>query len=74
MAGPDHDQMPKVRDAIRLVEAHGWHWIHTRGNHRHFVHPELPGKVTIAGKSSQQLAEGTWKSILRQARIHPGDD
>ena len=66
--------MPKVRDAIRLVEAHGWHWVDTRGSHRQFVHPELRGKVTIAGKPSQQLAEGTWKSILRQAGIDPGDE
>lgn len=37
----------------------------TRGSHRHFVHPERPGLVTIAGKPSAQLAEGTWRSILR---------
>ena len=66
--------MPKVRDAIRLVEAHGWRWVHTRGSHRQFVHPDMPGKVTIAGRPSHQLAEGTWKSILRQARIDPGDE
>jgi predicted RNA binding protein YcfA (HicA-like mRNA interferase family) len=46
----------------------------TRGSHRQFIHPDWPGKVTIAGKPSQQLAEGTWKSILRQARINPGDE
>jgi predicted RNA binding protein YcfA (HicA-like mRNA interferase family) len=66
--------MSKVREAIRLVEAHGWHWVRTRGSHRQFVHAERPGNVTIAGRPSEQLAEGTWKSILRQARIDPGDD
>jgi predicted RNA binding protein YcfA (HicA-like mRNA interferase family) len=66
--------MPKVRDAIRVVEAHGWLWARTHGSHRQFVHPNLPGTVTIAGKPSRQLAEGTWKSILRQARIDPGDE
>jgi len=63
--------MPKVRDAIRLVEAHGWRWARTRGSHRHFVHSERPGLVTIAGKPSAQLAQGTWRSILRQAGIDP---
>jgi predicted RNA binding protein YcfA (HicA-like mRNA interferase family) len=66
--------MPKVRDAIRLVEAHGWLWARTNGSHRQFVHPNRPGTLTIAGKPSRQLAEGTWKSILRQARIDPGDE
>jgi predicted RNA binding protein YcfA (HicA-like mRNA interferase family) len=70
---PEHLEMPKVRDAIRLVEAHGWRWVRTRGSHRQFVHPHRPGTVTIAGRPSRQLAEGTWKSILRQAGIQPGD-
>jgi len=66
--------MPKVREAIRLVEAHGWHWLRTRGSHRQFIHPGRPGKVTIAGKPSSEIAAGTWKSILRQAGIDPGDE
>ncbi|MDP9244736.1 MAG: type II toxin-antitoxin system HicA family toxin [Chloroflexota bacterium] len=66
--------MPKVRDAIRFVESHGWRWIPTRGSHRHFVHPECPGLVTIAGKPSRDLAAGTWRSILRQAGIEPQDE
>jgi len=65
--------VPKVRDAIRLVELHGWHQVRMKGSHRHFVHPGRPGLVTIAGKPSADLATGTWRAILRQAGIDPKD-
>ena len=56
--------MPKVRDAIRIVEQDGWRLVRTRGSHRQFRHPEKPGKVTIAGHPSIDLLTKTWKSIL----------
>ena len=61
--------MPKVRDAIRIVEEDGWRWVRTRGSHRHYKHAEKPGTVTIAGRMSADLAPGTWNSILKQAGI-----
>ena len=64
-------RMPKVRDAIRLVESAGWVWVRTRGSHRQYRHLDRPGKVTIAGKPSQQLTVGMWRSILKQAGIDP---
>ncbi|MEX1072967.1 MAG: type II toxin-antitoxin system HicA family toxin [Chloroflexota bacterium] len=66
--------MPKVSDAIRLVEAHGWRWTRTRGSHRQYSHPERPGLVTIAGRPSRALPLGTWRSILRQAGIDTKED
>jgi len=66
--------MPKMVDAIRLVEAHGWRWIQTRGSHRQYRHPDRAGRVTIAGKPSQDLPAGTWRSILRQAGIDTKED
>jgi predicted RNA binding protein YcfA (HicA-like mRNA interferase family) len=63
--------VPKVKDAIRLVEAHGWQWVRTRGSHRHYRHSTRPGIVTIAGKLSQQLPVPIWRSILKQAGIDP---
>ena len=65
--------MPKVRDAIRMVEGDGWRLVRTRGSHRHFSHPRKRGTVTIAGKASKDLAPGTWASILRQAGLDAGD-
>jgi predicted RNA binding protein YcfA (HicA-like mRNA interferase family) len=61
--------MPKVRDAIRLIEEDGWRLVGTRGSHRQFEHPVKRGKVTVAGKPSKYLAPGTWKAILRQAGL-----
>lgn len=65
--------MPKVREAIRLVERRGWKLNRTRGSHRQYRHPEKPGIVTIAGKMSKDLAPGTWNSILKQAGIDKGE-
>jgi predicted RNA binding protein YcfA (HicA-like mRNA interferase family) len=60
----------KVRDAIRQVENDGWYQVKTAGtSHRQFKHPTKPGRVTIAGKSSDDLAPGTYNSILKQAGL-----
>lgn len=61
--------MPKVREAIRTVERDGWRLVATRGSHRQYRHPTKPGKVTIAGKLSKDLAAPTWNSILKQAGL-----
>ncbi|HEY3720594.1 MAG TPA: type II toxin-antitoxin system HicA family toxin [Roseiarcus sp.] len=57
----------KVRDMIRLVENDGLVHVATRGSHRQFKHPTKAGRVTIAGKPSDDLAPGTLNSILKQA-------
>ena len=59
----------KVREAIRLIEDDGWVQVATKGSHRRFKHPSKPGRVTIAGKRSDDLAPGTLRSILRQAGL-----
>jgi predicted RNA binding protein YcfA (HicA-like mRNA interferase family) len=59
----------KVRDAIRLIEEDGWFLAATRGSHRQFKHPVKPGRVTVAGKPSDDLAPGTFNSILKQAGL-----
>jgi len=59
----------KVREAIRLVEADGWFEVATRGSHRQYKHAAKPGRVTVAGKLSDDLAPGTLNSILKQAGL-----
>ena len=59
----------KVRDAIRVLLEDGWVRISQRGSHRHFKHPRKSGKVTVPGKSSDDLPTGTYRSILRQAGL-----
>jgi predicted RNA binding protein YcfA (HicA-like mRNA interferase family) len=61
--------VPKVRDAVKLIEADGWRVVTTRGSHRQFKHETKPGRVTIAGHPSDDLAPGTYNSILKQAGL-----
>jgi predicted RNA binding protein YcfA (HicA-like mRNA interferase family) len=59
----------KVREAIRLIEDDGWYLVATRGSHRQYKHPNKPGRVTVAGKPSDDLAPGTRNSIMKQAGL-----
>jgi len=49
----------KVRDAIKLIEGDGWYLVVTKGSHRQYKHAIKPGRVTIAGHPSDDLAPGT---------------
>ncbi len=59
----------KVRDVIRLVEGDAWFLVATRGSHRQYKHAVKPGRVTIAGKPSDDMAPGTLNSVLKQAGL-----
>jgi predicted RNA binding protein YcfA (HicA-like mRNA interferase family) len=59
----------KVKEAIRLLEEEGWFLVATRGSHRQYKHPVRPGRVTVAGKPSDDLAPGTLNSILKQSGL-----
>jgi predicted RNA binding protein YcfA (HicA-like mRNA interferase family) len=59
----------KVKDVIRLLEEDGWFLVATRGSHRQFKHLSRPGRVTVAGKPSDDLAPGTLNSILKQSGL-----
>jgi predicted RNA binding protein YcfA (HicA-like mRNA interferase family) len=59
----------KVRDAIRLLEQHGWYLVRTKGSHKQFQHSVKAGTVTVAGKAGTDIPIGTLKSILKQAGI-----
>ena len=57
----------KVREVIRLLEADGWFLVTTRGSHRQYKHPKKPGRVTVPGRVSDDVAVGTQSSIFKQA-------
>jgi predicted RNA binding protein YcfA (HicA-like mRNA interferase family) len=59
----------KVREVLRLLRDDGWYLVATRGSHRQFKHPTKLGRVTVAGKPSNDLAPGTLSSILKQAGL-----
>ena len=59
----------KIREIIKLLEQDGWAVVAQKGSHRQFKHPTKPGRITVAGKSRDDLAPGTLNSILRQAGL-----
>jgi predicted RNA binding protein YcfA (HicA-like mRNA interferase family) len=59
----------KIGEVLRLLHDDGWILVATRGSHRQFKHPSKPGRVTVPGKPSDELAPGTLNSILKQAGL-----
>ena len=59
----------KVREVIRLIEQDGWFLVATQGSHRQYKHLTKPGRVTVAGKPSDDMAPGTLNSVLKQAGL-----
>jgi predicted RNA binding protein YcfA (HicA-like mRNA interferase family) len=58
-----------VPDILRMLQGDGWYLHSVRGSHRQFKHPVKSGRVTVAGKLSDDLASGTLNSILKQAGL-----
>lgn len=57
----------KVKEIIKMLTEDGWYLKHQKGSHRHFKHPTKPGKVTVPGKPSEDIDQGTTFSIFKQA-------
>ena len=54
---------------LNLIRDDGWILVVTRGSHRQFKHLTRPGRVTVAGKPSDDIPPGTLGSILKQAGL-----
>jgi len=52
-----------------MIEVDGWYQVKSKSGHRQFKYPTKPGRVTIAGKASDDLAPKTFESILKQAGL-----
>ena len=59
----------KVAEILQLLEQDGWFKVAQKGSHRQFKHASKPGRVTVPGKPSDDLAPGTQNSILKQAGL-----
>ncbi len=59
----------KIRDVIRALEQDGWYLVATKGSHRQYKHPTKTGRVTVAGKPSDDLPPGTLNSIAKQSQL-----
>ncbi|MTW22935.1 type II toxin-antitoxin system HicA family toxin [Allochromatium palmeri] len=57
----------KVAEILERLKHDGWYLVATRGSHRQFKHDTKPGRVTVPGKPSDDLAPGTVSSIYKQA-------
>lgn len=57
----------KVSEVLARLVAEGWVLVAQRGSHRQYKHPVISGRVTVAGKPSDDLAPGTLNSIFKQA-------
>jgi predicted RNA binding protein YcfA (HicA-like mRNA interferase family) len=59
----------KVRDVLKRLKKDGWYLIPSKGGHRQFKHPTKSGRVTVAGKPSDNVKPKTLKSIWQQAGL-----
>jgi len=59
----------KVRDLLKRLHEDGWRLRNTEGSHRQLIHNRKPGKVTVNGHLSEEVAPGTLKSIMKQAGL-----
>jgi predicted RNA binding protein YcfA (HicA-like mRNA interferase family) len=57
----------KVSEVLRRLHDDGWVQIKSKGGHRQFKHPVKSGRVTVSGKLSHTIPQGTLKSIFQQA-------
>lgn len=62
----------KVREVIEMIHRDGWYQVATKGSHRQYKHPTKPGRVTVAGKPSQDLAPGTLNSTSNRRNSSKG--
>jgi predicted RNA binding protein YcfA (HicA-like mRNA interferase family) len=59
----------KVAEILQLLHDDGWFLVATRGSHRQYKHSTKSGRVTVAGKPSDDLSPGTLNSILKEADL-----
>ena len=60
----------KVKDIINIITKDGWFEVRQRGSHKQYKHSVKKGLVTIAcHKMSDDVAQGTLDSIMKQAQI-----
>jgi predicted RNA binding protein YcfA (HicA-like mRNA interferase family) len=60
----------KIKDIINIITKDGWFEVRQSGSHKQYKHSFKKGLVTIAcHKMSDDVAQGTLDSILKQARV-----
>ena len=58
----------RAKELESILLKDGWYFVKQVGSHRHYKHPEKPGKVTIPIHTGD-VDKGTANSILKQAGL-----
>lgn len=66
-------KVKKVKAVKALLEANGWIYSRTKGDHAIYRKEGAPRSIPIPGKDSDDVAIGTLMSILRQAGLTESD-
>jgi len=61
--------MATIRDVLTRLRRDGWLVVRRRGSHRQLQHPLKPGTVTVAGHPRDSVRPGTYRAIMKQARM-----
>ncbi|MBO4634905.1 MAG: type II toxin-antitoxin system HicA family toxin [Bacteroidales bacterium] len=59
----------KVKEVILILQMNGWHLDRIRGSHRIFVKKGARRPIPVAGKDTQDMAEGTYRAIMKEAGL-----
>ena len=59
----------KSADIISALKSDCWSKVAQKGSHVQFKHPTKPGRVTVHGKPSDNIAPGTLNSIMKQSGL-----
>ena len=64
-----YNYIVKIKEILKILEKDGWFLVAQRGSHRQFKHNIKKGRVTVAGKPSDDIDKGTLNSIFKQAQL-----
>jgi len=59
----------KVKQVIDLLEDNGWRFVRMKGDHRIYTKNGARRPIVLPGNLGDDLATGTYKSILREAGL-----
>lgn len=59
----------KVKEVADLLEENGWSLVRIKGDHRIYTKEGARRPIVLPGNLNDDLAAGTLKSILREARL-----
>ena len=66
-------KVKKVKSVKDLLEANGWKYSRTKGDHAIYRKEGAPRSIPIPGKDNDEVDIGTLMSILRQAGLKESD-